>query len=59
MIKLNFNEMSDFELIAAESQLEASIHIAITQMKVDEKFLEMEEELEQVKEEIKRRNIDL
>jgi hypothetical protein len=59
MIKLNFSEMSDFELIAAESQLEASIHIAITQMRANENLLDMEEELNQVKEEIKRRNIEL
>jgi hypothetical protein len=59
MIKLNFSEMSDFELIATESQLEASIHVAITQMKVNENLLDMEEELNLVKEEIKRRNIEL
>jgi hypothetical protein len=59
MIKLNFSEMSDFELIATESQLEASIHVAITQMKVNENLLHMEEELNLVKEEIKRRNIEL
>jgi hypothetical protein len=59
MIKLNFSEMSDFELIATESQLEASIHVAITQMKANENLLDMEEELNLVKEEIKRRNIEL
>jgi hypothetical protein len=59
MIKLDFSEMSDFELVATESQLETSIHFAITQMRVNEKLLDMEEELNQVREEIKRRNIEL
>jgi hypothetical protein len=54
----NFKDISDFELIALEGQLEVSIKNAIVQMKENFHIQEYEEELELVREEIKRRNID-
>ena len=56
---LDFKSMTDFELIAAEAQLEASIEVSITQMKYNSNIPAMEEELEVVKQEIKRRGLNV
>lgn len=56
---LDFKSMTDFELIAAESQLEASINASVMQMRYNENVSLMEEELSLVQEEIKRRGLNV
>lgn len=56
---LDFKSMTDFELIAAEAQLEASINASVMQMRYNENVSLMEEELSLVQEEIKRRGLNV
>jgi tetrahydromethanopterin S-methyltransferase subunit B len=57
-MKYNFESMTDFEVIAAESQLVMSIESALVNMVHNDKIEAMYEELEEVQSELERRNLD-
>lgn len=54
----NFKILNDFELCAAEAQVEASIAYAVTNMKYDEHLNDLYSELEDIHQEKKKRGLE-
>lgn len=57
--ELSFKEMSDFELMAHESQLKMSIETILYEMRYNERIVKFQEELAEVEKELERRKINI
>lgn len=56
---MDFTSLSDFELIATQSQLEVSLNHAVSNMKDSRLIQEIAEDLDRLDKEIKRRHLDV